>query len=260
MPRKVKDNEFDDLRIKSEEDTSLQENKWKNLKPIDLAKIETVPFEKDQYFQEIHPKKQIILHHTISGEGVNGDISSWENDPKRVATCIIIDRGGIPWQLFSSKYWAGHLGAGNLILDKQSIGVEIDNWGWFIPGDGTPKQFGLNSDGTPKIVNTIIGKFYAYYGNSVIAPMQYYPDSFRGYNYYEKYTDAQIQTLGELLLYWNKIYGIPLTYNQDMWGVSSNALSGKPGVWTHVSYRPYPEKSDAHPQPQLIEMLKSISS
>jgi len=235
-----------------------EKNIWSNLKPIDLRKIHIVPFADDQYFQEEYQKKQIVIHHTISGEGINGDVTTWEADPKRVATCIIIDRAGIPWQLFSSKYWAGHLGAGNLNLDKHSIGVELDNWGWLIPGDGTAKQFGKNADGTVKIVNTIIGKYYAYYGNSIIVPMQYYIDDFRGYNYYEKYSEAQIKTLGELILYWNQRYKIPLTYNEDMWNVSQNALGSKSGIWTHVSYRPTPEKMDCHPQPNLIQMLKTL--
>lgn len=233
-------------------------NMWSNLKILDLGKIETVDFPDNQYFHEEYTKKQIVLHHTISGNGVEGDINSWEDDSKRVATCMIIDRDGIPWQLFSSKYWAGHLGVGNLNLDRHSLGIELDNWGWLVPGDGTSKQFGYNSDGSPKFVRTVTGKYYTYYGNSVTVPMTYYPDGFRGYHYYEQYTEKQLRTLGELLLYWKMRYAIHLCYNSDMWDVSQRALNGSPGVWTHVSYRPMPEKSDCHPQPNLIEMLKVL--
>ena len=229
-------------------------NMWQDLKPIDLAKIQTVPFGDDQYFKEEYQKTQIVLHHTISGNGVDGDISTWEADPKKIATCIIIDRAGTPWQLFSSKYWAGHLGAGNLWLDRHSIGVEIDSWGWVIPGDGTTKYF----DNPPKPVKTEMGKYYAYYGNAVQADLQYYPNKFRGYNYYEKYTIAQIRTVGELILYWKLKYNISLTYRPEMWDVSQDALAGKAGIWSHVSYRPIHQKSDCHPQPELIEMLKTL--
>jgi len=45
-----------------------------------------------------------------------------------------------------------------------------------------------------------------------------------------------------------------------MWDVSQRALSGEPGIWTHVSYRQKPGKTDCHPQPELIEMLKTIAS
>lgn len=212
-------------------------NMWHNLKPIDLAKIETINFPKKEYFQEIFPKTQIVLHHTVSGDGVNGDISTWEGDPRRIATCIIVDRSGIPWQLFSSKHWAHHIAAGKETLEKYSIGIEIDNWGQLTPA--------LN------------GKFRNYYGQEIYAVAQYYPQGFMGYNYYEKYTTAQIQTVGELLLYWRLMYGISLKYNEDMWNKTQNALSGKNGVWTHVSYRGS-GKSDCHPQPELIEMLKTL--
>jgi len=233
------------------------ENVWQTLKPIDLSKIETINFPVDQYIQEIHTKKQICLHHTVSGDGVNGDISTWENDPRRIATCIIVDRGGTPWQLFSSKYWAYHLACGNSTLDKQSIAIEIDNWGWLIQGDGTVKQFGKNNDGTPRLIYTEPGRYYTCYGNYVYTVNQYYPEGFMGYNYYEKYNNAQIQTVGELLLYWKNAYGISLKYNEDMWDKSNRALSSKNGVWTHVSYRGS-GKSDCHPQPEFIEMLKTL--
>jgi len=237
--------------IKNEE-----KNMWENLKPIDLSKIEVVPFADDQFFKEEYQKTQIVLHHTVSGNGVDGDISSWEADPKRVATCIIVDRAGTPWQLFSSKYWAGHLGAGNLWLDRHSIGIEIDNWGWLIQGDGTTKMFGY----PPKPIKTELGRYYTYYGNSVATSIQYYPEGFRGYKYYEKYTNDQIRTVGELILYWKMRYNIPLTYNSKMWDVSPDALGGKPGIWAHVSYRPTSQKTDIHPQPEMIKMLKTLEN
>jgi hypothetical protein len=41
-----------------------------------------------------------------------------------------------------------------------------------------------------------------------------------------------------------------------MWDLSNDALAGKKGVYTHVSFRT--DKSDMHPQPELIEMLKNL--
>jgi N-acetylmuramoyl-L-alanine amidase len=229
---------------------------WENLKPIDLAKIEVVNFPDNKFFHDINEKTQIVLHHTISGDGVDGDITTWEHDKDNVAVAIIIDRAGTPWQLFSSKYWAYHLGAGNHDLDRHSIGVELDNWGWLVPGDGTVKYF----NNPPQPVQTVSGKYYTYYGNSVAVPLQYYPDGYRGYNYYEKYSNSQIQTAGELILYWKLKYNIPLTYNEDIWQVSQRALSGTSGIWSHVSYLPAPIKEDCHPQPELIDLLKTLST
>lgn len=252
----IKDWKFYEHTPEAGASTKIISNMWSDLKPIELHKIKVVDFPLKDYSQEEFPKKQIVLHHTVSGNGVTGDIKTWEDDPAVVGTCMIIDHDGTPYQLFSSKYWAWHLGIGNKARDSQSIGIEIDNWGWLIPGDGKTKKFG----NPPKDVKTEVGKFYAYYGNAVDVDMQFYPSGFRGYNYYQKYTNEQIRTVGELLLFWKQKYGIPLTYHENMWDVSQDALSGVPGVWTHVSYRPANAKTDLHPQPEVIEMLKTIST
>ena len=236
-------------------------NMWTNLKPINLSTINFIDYPKDQYFSnedDVYEKTQVIIHHTESGSGVRGDIQTWLSTSKRIATCIIIDRDGTVNQLFSSKYWGAHVGAGKSSLDKHSIGVELDSWGGLILGDGRVKQIGKNSDGTEKYIKTISGKYYATYGNIVNVPVTEYGFKFRGYKFYESYTEAQIKSIGELLLLWNKRYGIPLTYRENFYELSQEALSGIPGVWSHTSYRPYPEKFDIHPQPELLLMLKMI--
>ena len=49
---------------------------------------------------------------------------------------------------------------------------------------------------------------------------------------------------------------IPLKYNPDIWDVTTRALKGESGVYTHNSVR-Y-DKVDVSPQPKLIEMLQSL--
>lgn len=239
----------------------VSENPWINLKPLDISKIKCVNFSESQYYKTIVPKTQIVLHHTISGDGINGDINTWEDDPAVIATCIIIDRVGTPWQLFSSKYWAHHLGcktSNNLELNRNSIGIEIDNWGGLILGDGTVKQFGKYKNGKPKLITTEPGRYYNYYGNVIYVNVQEYPEKFMGYQYFEKYSEAQIKTAGELLLLWHNKYNISLKYNEDMWDKSERALAGENGIWTHVSFRGN-GKSDCHPDPDLIKMLKTLN-
>lgn len=231
--------------------TNIITNMWTNLKPIDLTKIKLYPFPETKYFHDEYEKTQIVLHHTVSGNGVDGDISTWINGKYNVGVAIVIDRLGVPWQLFGSKCWAYHLGTGDHSLDKHSIAIEIDNWGGFILGDGTIKKFG------DKTIQTVSGKYYAYYGNAVEnISLQEYPDGYRGYNYFEKYTMEQIKTVGELLLYWRSRYNIPLYYNPAIFNFSQEAINGKPGVWSHTSYRK--DKSDIHPQPEMIDMLRTI--
>ena len=67
---------------------------------------------------------------------------------------------------------------------------------------------------------------------------------------------AIFSSIAELLIYWKTKWNIPLTYNETMWDVNIEALTGKPGVWTHVSYRK--EKSDLHPHSEVISMLQSL--
>jgi N-acetyl-anhydromuramyl-L-alanine amidase AmpD len=225
---------------------------WTDLKPIDLNKVKVHPYPEDKYFHEEFEKKQLILHHTVSGPGEDGDINTWIAGKDNVGTCIILDRDGTPYQLFSSKFWAYHLAAGNHELDRHSVGIEIDNWGQLTLGDGSSKIM------SGKLVQTQPGKFYNYYGYTVDCPVQEYKDGFRGSNYFEKYTNAQIQTVGELLLFWGKKFNIPLDYHATMFDLSQEALSGTPGVWSHTSYRK--DKSDVHPQNEMIEMLKVLKS
>lgn len=239
--------------------TNIVNNMWTDLKPIVLSKIKSYSFPENKYFHDEYEKTQIVLHHTVSGGSIEGDVSTWANGKYNVGVTIVIDRAGVPWQLFDSKYWAYHLGTGDHSLDKHSVAIEIDNWGGLVLGDGTTKQFGKNEDGTPRMIYTVSGKYYAYYGNNVNLPVsqiQSYPQGYRGYNYFEKYTLEQIRTVGELILFWGLKYNIPLYYNATMFNLTEEALRGKHGVWTHTSYRI--DKSDMHPQPEMKEMLQAI--
>lgn len=216
-------------------------NKWSDLKPISLDDEDLQSVEWDKYYKEEYTKKQIALHHTVSGPGIRGDLKTWKQYKSHIATCVIIERDGTINQLFSSKYWGYHLGAGKTILDKQSIGIELDSWGQLEERDG---------------------QLYTVYDTKVDVDTVHYAKGFRGEQLFEAYSYKQLRSLGELLLYWRDRYNIPLTYNEDMWDVSQRALDGTPGVWAHVSYRPWPAKKskwDVHPDPNLISMLKTIA-
>ncbi|MDY0270629.1 N-acetylmuramoyl-L-alanine amidase [Trichloromonas sp.] len=245
----------------------INESNWINLEPIKISKIKKVDFPTDQYYHIETSKNQITIHHTVSGEGVRGDINYWLSDSKRISTHFIIGHDGIPYQCYNSKYWGHHLSvkstflknngfddykSRNVLLNESSISIEIDSWGGLILGDGNSKKFGR------KTIITEKDKYYNAYGNIVDVPVIHYTEGFRGYYYYEKYTDEQIRTLGELLLFFGKRYNIPLDYNDNIWDVNMDALSGKSGVYSHSSYRE--DKSDCHPQPELVDMLKTLKS
>jgi N-acetyl-anhydromuramyl-L-alanine amidase AmpD len=232
--------------------TALKElNKENNtISKLDLNEIIVVDFPENQYVKEQTDKKQIVLHHTVSGQGVDGDISWWRKTVERIGTAIIIGWDGKIYQCFSSKYWAYHLGAGNSNLDKQSIGIEIDSWGGLVRFNRQWYPAKWDENLKQNVANTNIKPIPE-------RNVQIYVNGFCGFYGYEKYSDAQIEAARKLLIYWGERYKIPLKYNENMWDLNNDALSGKAGVWTHVSYRGN-KKSDCHPQPELINMLKSL--
>lgn len=234
------------------------------MKKLDLGAIEQVTFPDNQYYKSPLTKNQIYLHHTASGKGLDGDIKYWLSTASRIATALGIEFDGNIVQFFSSKYWGHHLGIKgkvfakyglrnlNVSLNQRSIGIEIDSWGPLAK----------------------VGKsYYSWVGTKVPAkevmkytePFKHYPDSefFRKHRvvgfdcyYYQKYTKAQIESTRQLLVFFNEKYNIPLEYNEDIWDVTVRALEGDPGVFTHNSVRI--DKTDVHPQPDLIKMLKSL--
>jgi N-acetyl-anhydromuramyl-L-alanine amidase AmpD len=204
-------------------------------------------FPKEQYKQVVTQKNQIVLHHTGSGSNAEGVARYWKGNPKKIATGFIIDASGELYQLFDSKYCGYHLGVSKREfnhfglpykqLNFSSIGLELTCWG---------------------ALTCKYDKFYNWVGKEIPKEnVQVYEDKFRGEYFYEKYTDAQLERTARTLKYWNKRWDIPLDYNEDMWAISKNALMGKPGIYTHVSYR-LTGKWDCHPQPELIQMLKSL--
>lgn len=193
----------------------------------------------NQYFKEKQFKNQIVIHHTAgSGKAVNV-IHGWDFNIERVGTAYVIDESGEVVKAFEPEYWAYHLGlktAQNVPLNKASIGIEVCNWGQLIK----------KSD----------GKYYNYVNGIVQESEVVQIPKFRGFEYYHKYNDAQIESLRKLILELSAKFNIPLDYNSDMWDISQNALAGKKGIYTHVSYRT--DKNDCSPQFNLIQMLKSL--
>jgi N-acetyl-anhydromuramyl-L-alanine amidase AmpD len=210
-----------------------------------LPPISKVEFT--DYHSTVYPKSQIYLHHTASGPNPRNVWNWWKSDKVTVGTCVVIGKDGEIVQGFSSKHWAHHLGLANKHfgvhnlkyrnLDQTSIGIEICNWG----------QLTKKGD-----------KFYNYVNGEVPAKdVCELETPFKGFKYYEEYSDAQIESVRKLLLYWKDVYNIPLTYNEDIWDISLRALKGEPGVYTHNSVRK--DKVDVYPSKKLIAMLKSLS-
>lgn len=211
-------------------------------------KIIKKEIKSNQYYSQVHPKKIIVLHHTVSGDGVEGDVNWWNNTSEKVATAYIIDRSGNIYQAFDDKYWAHHLGVTqshlksfkstttNQRLNEMSIGIEIDSWGGLT--EKNKKWYNAVGKEMPLEKVIVLKKPY------------------RGFRAFEKYTKEQIESVKELILHLNKKYGIKLDYFENMFEYNEKAVKGYHGIWSHTSFRP--DKSDIYPDEDLIKMLKSL--
>lgn len=193
----------------------------------------------NQYFKEKTFKNQIVLHHTAGGGNAENVIHGWDFNVEKIATAYLIDGKGIVVKAFEPEYWAYHLGlktSNNLPLNKASIGIEICNWGQLIKKG--EKYFNYINKEVPENEVVQISKF-------------------RGFEYYHKYNDLQIESLKKLLLELCTKFSIDKKYNSDMWDICQRAFMGVNGIFTHVSYRN--DKNDCSPQFNLIEMLKQLT-
>jgi hypothetical protein len=213
-------------------------------------------FADAQFIKTETKKVQLYLHHTAGSPTGLGVASYWASNGDRIATSYVItgnvkstakEKDGDIIECFDSKYWAYHLGlkqdlfTANKItyqsLDKISVGIEVCNWG----------QLTKQSDGTFK--NYVGGVVPASEVTELATP-------FKGYKYFHSYTDKQIAALKELILFVCEKHGISKVYNEDIFRITTRALKGENGIFTHNSVRT--DKVDMYPHPKLIEMLKSL--
>lgn len=193
----------------------------------------------NQYYKDKTFKNQIVIHHTAGGSNAVNAIHGWNFDPIKVGTAFVIDGVGKIYQAFDPDCWAHHLGmktANNVVLNKASVGIEICNWG--------------------QLIKDKDGKFWNYIKKEVPIDQVITLSKFRGFEYYHKYNDDQLTSLKQLLGDLCAKYSIDRKYNSDMFDLNSKAMSGVNGIWTHVSYRS--DKNDCSPQPNLIDILRSI--
>jgi N-acetyl-anhydromuramyl-L-alanine amidase AmpD len=213
-------------------------------------------FPVNQYINQVFDKDQIVIHHTASSADPFGVMEYWISNTERVGTAFLIAgnprtstrwKDGDIFQLFNSSKGAWHLGlkAKDLVrggrastnMNMMSIGVETCNWGQLVLKNG---------------------KFITYEGNAIPeANVHEYATPYRGYKYYEKYTDPQIEALRNLLVFLCDKYEIDKTYKGDeIFEIDKRPLRGENGIWTHTTVRT--DKEDMHPYPPLIAMLKSL--
>lgn len=224
--------------------------------------------EDHEYIKEETKKETIWLHHTAGGSRPDFTIGGWEKDflkdkkgnpildqngnlqPLKVGTSYVIGRksssgdstwDGVIMRSFDEKYWCYHLGINekSLELNSRSIAIEICNYG----------ALTLGKD----------GRFYNYVNKPIPECDVVKLDlPYRGYEYWERYTDTQLESLNKLLVYlinkWdiriqNKVY-------DENWFEYNNKWFSNGGIRSHSQVRR--DKNDIFPQKEMIQMLNSI--
>ena len=212
----------------------------------------------DIYYPQVTPKTQIYIHHTAGGQNIEQEIGFWNDGTEHISTHYIANNSGLAEQLYVDEYWANHLGVKGatfkklglnyINLNKKSLGIELSSYGGLDVVEGGYK--------------TIWGQVLP--ESSVARPVNDKGEviTYKGYAYYEKYSNAQIASLKSVVQGWMSKYNIPFIYDYDVLfnpsSLSKKALKGEKGVYTHNSVRL--GKQDVSPQKDLIAMLKSIAT
>lgn len=207
------------------------------------------------FYKQKVTKDKIVLHHTAGSHQPHWVIDGWEANKRKVGTPWVIggmanppyknEFDGTVVKYFDDEYWAHHLGIveRGYFITKSSIGIETCNYGGLIKNK--------------------YGQYLTYVG-SLVPEDQVAECDFRGYKYYEAYTELQLISLRMLLLDIASRHNIDLHLGlyalikagKKAFEKQSSALAGKPGLWSHGSYRS--DKTDCSPQEALIEMILSL--
>lgn len=178
--------------------------------------IKDMFLDSDEYFPVDFKKTTIYLHHTSGSYRPDYVVQSWNKDQdengniRKIAVSFVIGGkstrdddsswDGVVVRCFPESQWAWHLGAKNTngMIDKISIGIEMCNYG--------------------QLTKSKTGQYMTYVNTPVPDDQVIALDKpFRGFNYYHKYTDNQLNSLRELLLYLSSRFNINLKLGLQEW-------------------------------------------
>jgi N-acetyl-anhydromuramyl-L-alanine amidase AmpD len=206
---------------------------------LTLEGLFCTPLKRSGYYHSVeHPKKRIVLHFTAGH--IRSDLSALTRQDYHVSVAFVIGRNGTIYQLFSSKYWSGHIGKGlgntntGNAQDKATIGIELSNYGYLTERDGNLETFysrvkDKNGKVAPVDVYCSLSETQAYEKSH--AP-------FRNQSYYATHTEAQYNSLIILLRYLTAQYNIPRAFLPEAkrFRTTEDVLNFN-GIVSHINYR-----------------------
>ncbi len=184
------------------------------------------------------------MHFTIGY--ILSDIDALTKVDNHVSVSYVVDRGGRIYELFNDKYWSYHLGkgtvGGNEIMSKQTIGIEISNYGPLknVKGNMVDIYDGI------------------YCSEDEFAFYEEIP--FRENQYFASMTERQIISTAALLNHLSKKHGIALDFKLDEKVFANDAEArAYNGIFTHANVRK--DKSDwpmSESYNALVERTKDL--
>ena len=219
---------------------------------------EELYLDSNEYMESTSIPEYIYIHHTAGWHNPTRTIRHWNDDSRgKVATEFVIGGQSIKgndeqWdgriiKCLPDGGWGWHLGTGMSNMHKNSVGIEVNNFGYLVKD----------------------GDVFKNYVGTIAHPDQVFDLGYewRGYRYWHNYSDQQISSLKKVLQFIGDRDGIDISKGLkeflqteepgDAFGFKKDALSGKiKGVLSHSNVRK--GKSDMYPHPKLIEMLNSL--
>jgi hypothetical protein len=236
-----------------------------NMDELDSELVElpydTLLMNPDQWHSGPNQPEYLFYHHTAGWHNPYNVVKAWDSDSRgKIGTEWII--GGPSIRDGSKRFdgqvvkcmpdgaWAYHLGAVDRNMHINSIGIEVCNFGPLTPtGEGFKTYAGQWVD------------------DSQIEDLGF---TWRGYRYWHKYSDAQLESLYDLTHQIRDIYCIDINNGLKSWlnqqsdedkqkafdYVEDAKLGRIKGLLSHSNVRT--DKLDMSPQKNLIQMINNL--
>lgn len=194
-----------------------------------------------EHFPPGASKTGIAIHHTV-GRSASSTFRWWMQDNQMVGTAFIIDRNGTIFEVFDPTAWAWQFGlkwsrVKRIQFEKRFIGIELASEGALIESEGNLYCFDRVSDKTLKRREEAFD----------------FGGDYRGYRYFDRYEDAQVDSLLELMDYLCDQFQIRRHIPEQFFDYYGEKLADFEGIIGHAMIRK--DKSDPAPDRSLWDRI-----
>ncbi|MFC1569293.1 N-acetylmuramoyl-L-alanine amidase [bacterium] len=207
--------------------------------PVQLKHNLKLPDSKYYHTHDI--KSGICIHHTV-GATARSTLDYWTNHEDNIGTAYIIARDGSIHEIFAPHCWASQFGLEwpreqKIAFEKRFIGIEIASEGGLKESDGKLYCFDRIAERTLKDRNEAFD----------------YGELYRGYQYFDKYETAQIDSLTELINDLCAQFDIPKQTPADHYKFYGETIKEYKGIIGHAMVRM--DKSDPAPDQSMWDKI-----